>query len=263
MRTTRRPHDLVAGADVTFGQHAQVEPRAVVGDQQRRQPRLAHPHADPETGHPRLGDLELRLTDPQPVADADLVVCETFDGEVLPERAALEVVTTEELLPVPVGLDLVDEHGALLPAVPCEVALPVAVDVEAPHHPRPVDRALPHAGVHGAAAPGHVLRHPDVEGQQGRHQAPPRLCPRLVGVILVDPGQSSRGVRDHPPAAHRRAVAAPGSPRRGRSDRGSRRQVVDGRRGGWAGGAGEAGGAGGVPAHPAPARAAAAGRWRG
>ena len=64
---------------------------------------------------------------------------------------------------MPVGLDLVDEHGALLAAVPGQVALPVAVDVEPADHLRPVDRALPDAGVDGPAAPGDVLRHPDVD----------------------------------------------------------------------------------------------------
>ena len=115
----------------------------MVGDQQRRELRLPHPHPHAEAGDARLGDLELGLTDAVAVADADLVVAESLDGEVLPERAVLEVVAAEELLPVPVGLDLVDEYGALLAAVPGQVALPVALDVEAADHPRPGHRALP------------------------------------------------------------------------------------------------------------------------
>ena len=76
-------------------EHAEVEPRTVVGDQQRRQPRLRHPHGDPEAGHPRLRHLDLGLADPVAVADADLVVGEPVDGEVLPEGAELEVVAPE------------------------------------------------------------------------------------------------------------------------------------------------------------------------
>jgi hypothetical protein len=46
-----------------------------------------------------------------------------------------EVVAAEMPLPVVVGLDLVVEHGAVLAAVTVGVALSVAVDVEAAHHP--------------------------------------------------------------------------------------------------------------------------------
>ena len=98
---------------------------------------------------------------------------EALDREVLPEGAVLEVVAFEELLPVPVRLDLVDEDGADLPTVPSQVALPVTVDVQPAHHPRPGDRALPDSRVHGPAAPGHVLRHPDVDRQQCRHRLAP------------------------------------------------------------------------------------------
>ena len=138
VRAASGADDLVAGGDVALGQDAQVEPRTVVGDQQRRELRLPHPHPHPEAGDARLGDLELRLTDPVAITDADLVVAESLDGEVLPERAVLQVVASEELLPVPVGLDLVDEYGALLAAVPGQVTLPVAVDVQAADQARPV-----------------------------------------------------------------------------------------------------------------------------
>ena len=54
---------------------------------QGRQLRLTHPHRDAEAGDPRLGDLELRLADDVPVADADLVVGQAVDSEILAERA--------------------------------------------------------------------------------------------------------------------------------------------------------------------------------
>jgi hypothetical protein len=66
---------------------------------------------------PGLSDLELGLAGAVPVADADLVVREAVDGQVLPELAVAEVIPPEVLLPVPVGLDLVDQYGALLAAV--------------------------------------------------------------------------------------------------------------------------------------------------
>ena len=216
-------HDLVAGPDLPFDDHTQVEARAVVGDEQGRHSRLAEPHADPEAGDPRLGDLELGVTDAVAVADADLVVAEPFDGEVLAELAELEVVPAEVLLPVAIGLDLVDEHCPLLAAVPVEVALTVAVDVEPAHHPRPVDRPLPDAGVHGVALPADVLRQADVHRQQARH--PPLLSlgsrsgshARCLVAPANDPGRrtgarSGTGPAGPPGSRHRqRRVPRPRS----------------------------------------------------
>jgi hypothetical protein len=127
-------------------------------DQQRRQLGLAQPHADPVAGHAGLGNLKLRLAYPVPVSDTYLVVREPVDCEVLPELAVAEVVAAEMLLPVPVRLDLVDQHGPLLAAVTFEVPLPVAVDVQPAHHDRPVHRFLPNTGVHSLALPGDIAR---------------------------------------------------------------------------------------------------------
>src|SRR5262245_32875947 len=99
---------------MALGDDAQVETRTVVSDQKGRKLWLPHAHPHPETGDARLGDLERGLADAIAVADAHLVVTEAVDGEVLPEGAVLEVVAAEVLLPVPVGVDLVDEHRPLL-----------------------------------------------------------------------------------------------------------------------------------------------------
>ena len=126
--------DLVAGLDVPLADHAHVEAGPVVADQQRGQVGLAEAQPDPVAGDPGLGDLELRLADPVPVPDAHLVVGQAVDGEVLPELAVHEVVAPEVLLPVLVGLDLVDQYGPLLAAVSVQVALAVPVDVEPADH---------------------------------------------------------------------------------------------------------------------------------
>ena len=68
-------------------EHPQVKSGPVVADQQRGQLRLAEPQANPVAGHPGLGDLELGLPDPVPVADAHLVVGQAVDSEVLAELA--------------------------------------------------------------------------------------------------------------------------------------------------------------------------------
>ena len=79
-------------------------------------------HADPDAvaGDARLRDFEDGGADLVAVADADLVVAESFDGEVLAELSVDEVVSSELAFPVAVGVDLVDEDGALLAAVPGE-----------------------------------------------------------------------------------------------------------------------------------------------
>ena len=103
------------------------------------------------------------------VADADLVVAEPFDGEVLAELSVDEVVACELAFPVPIGLDLIDEHRSLLAAVPGEIALTVAVDVELAHAAGTRDGVLEDAGEDRPPLPGHVLRHADVDGHEGAH----------------------------------------------------------------------------------------------
>jgi hypothetical protein len=74
--------------------------------------------------------LESSGADLVPVADADLIVAKSFDSEILVELTVDEVVSAELAFPVPIGVDLVDEHGALLAAVPRPIALAVALDVQ-------------------------------------------------------------------------------------------------------------------------------------
>jgi len=109
-----------------------------VAGEQGGHPRLVQADADLEAGDPRLGDLQDRAAHAQPVADAHLVVGEPGDGEVLPEDPVAVQDPAQLALPVAVGLQLVDEHGPLLAAVPDEVGLRVTVDVRpADPHPTP------------------------------------------------------------------------------------------------------------------------------
>ena len=83
--------------------------------QQCRQFGLAEAHADAVAGNPWLRYLELGVADPVTVADTDLAVGQAIDSEVLTELAVAEVVPAEVPRPVPVGLNLIDENGALSP----------------------------------------------------------------------------------------------------------------------------------------------------
>src|SRR6187200_665638 len=98
-----------------------------MGDEQRRDARVVHADPDAIAGDARLRDLEDGGANPETVADADLVVAQPLDGEVLAELPIDEVVSTELSLPVAVGVALVDEHGPLLAPVPGQIALAVTV----------------------------------------------------------------------------------------------------------------------------------------
>src|SRR5260370_36161486 len=94
-------HDFVAGADLAFLQHAQVEPRPSARCQQGRHPGLVHPNADAITGNARLRDLEQRAAYLITVSDADGIVGQPSDGEVLAQLSEDELAPPQLLIPVP------------------------------------------------------------------------------------------------------------------------------------------------------------------
>ncbi len=137
---------VVTGPHVALLEHAQVEARAAVGHEERGHAWLVHPDAESVAGDSRLADLEQRRADAVPVADADFVIAEPVDGEVLAELAEAEVVALHELLPVAVRVELVHVHSPVHASVPVEVALAVTVDVQTPNAaalPRPPSSKFP------------------------------------------------------------------------------------------------------------------------
>jgi hypothetical protein len=167
--TRRQLYDLVPGLHVALLEYAEVEARAVVGDEQGGDARIIHANPDPVAGHARLRDLKYGRPNPVAVADADLIVGEPLDREVLAELPVDEVASPELAFPVPVGLDLVDEHGALLATVAREIALTVPLDVQLTHVARTADRILEDAREHSPPLPGHIPRHADVHGNEPPH----------------------------------------------------------------------------------------------
>src|SRR5438477_12774528 len=120
-------YDFVAGADLAFLQHAEVEPRSSARCQQCRHPGFVHPNADAIAGNARLSDLEQRAADLITVADAHGTVGQSFDREVLAKLSVDEVGPLQLLLPIAVRFDLVDEDGSLFTPVPGQVALTVSL----------------------------------------------------------------------------------------------------------------------------------------
>jgi hypothetical protein len=161
--------DVVAGADITFSQHAQIEARAVVRNDQCRHARLVHANPQPETRHSRLCDLEQRRADAVAVSDAHFVVGQALHREILAKLAQNEVVAMKILLPVVVALDLVYEDGAMLTAVTVSISLIIAVDVDPPHQSPPLNGMLPDRRAHDLTVPGDIFRHTHIYGNHARH----------------------------------------------------------------------------------------------
>src|SRR6185295_1397628 len=131
-------------------------------------PRLVHADADAVAGHARLRHLEQRAPDPVAVVDADFVIRQAFDGEVLAELPESEVAPAQLPLPVAVAIDLVDEDGPMLTAVADEVALSIAIQIEPPRHSPPHDGALPHRRMDRLSLPSDIVRKTDVNRQEPR-----------------------------------------------------------------------------------------------
>jgi hypothetical protein len=123
-------YDVIARANFPFLQHAKVESWPVMFYEQRRHTRLVHADADAEARHARLRYFKYRATDAVSIADADLVIGKSLDGEVFSELAVDEVVTPEKAFPVAIGAHLVDENGALFPAVTGEIGLRISINIE-------------------------------------------------------------------------------------------------------------------------------------
>ena len=161
--------DLLAGFDFPFADDPAVETRPPMGDEQCRHPGLPDPNPRAVTGDSRLSDLEYRLADLVAITDADLVVGQAVHRQVLAEVSRPQVVPVEFLGPVPVRVELIDQDRAVLPAVPTQIPLAVAVDVEPAHHARAVHRLLPQTAVDRPVVPLDVLGQPNVHGRQRRH----------------------------------------------------------------------------------------------
>src|SRR5437660_797484 len=141
----------------------------------------------------RLGHLEEGTPDAIAVANADLVIRQSFDGEVLAELPVAEVTAAQPLLPVSIRFNLIDEARSLLATVAAEIALPVTFDIEQPDAPPPLHRLLPDARVHGLSTPLDVARQPDVDREQSGHPQGSSLRAYSARALLAPAGVSARG----------------------------------------------------------------------
>jgi hypothetical protein len=68
------------------------------------------------------------------------------------------------MLPVVVGIELVDHYGAIGAAVPLEVTLSVTFDIQVTYLSWAGDGDFPDGGADGLSAPGNVSGEADVQG---------------------------------------------------------------------------------------------------
>ena len=161
--TRRDLHDLVAGFDLSLLEDAEVEAGSAMGDQQCGHLRLVHADADAVAGDTRLRHFEQSTTDPVMIADAHRIIGKSFNGEVLAELPIDEVAAAEPVLPIAVRADLIDKNGPMLPAVPGQIALPVTLDVQPPHHPPTLNGSLPDRGMDRPSLPRDVARQTHID----------------------------------------------------------------------------------------------------
>ena len=134
--------DLIPGFHLAFLKNAEIETGPAVRDQQRGHLRFVHADTDAVTSDARLCHFKQRAADPVAVANADLPVRKAVDREVLPELSVGEIIAAKLALPIAIGVDLIDENGAVLAAVPNQVSLPIAIDIETADRARRLERGL-------------------------------------------------------------------------------------------------------------------------
>ncbi len=163
LRTLCHSDNFIAGAHLALFEHTEIEPGALMRHEQGRHPGLIHAYADTVARHARLGDFEQRSADPIAVADAHLAVGQALDGKILSELSEAEIISLQFTFPIVIRIHLVDENGAMLSTVTMQVALRIAVNVEAPDHALSHDRVLPYGRVDDLPAPCNLAGKADVD----------------------------------------------------------------------------------------------------
>jgi hypothetical protein len=154
--------DFVTGLQLAFFKNPTIKTRPAVRDQQRGHLRFVQTNTDAIAGDARLRDFEQHAANPIAVADAHVAVGQPVNGKVFPELPIRKVISAELLLPELIRLDLIDENRPLLAPMPGEIALSIAIDVEAARHATALNRALPDTGVNSLVSPRDVTRHANI-----------------------------------------------------------------------------------------------------
>jgi hypothetical protein len=109
-----------------------------------------------------LRDLEQGAADLKTIANANGIVGQPFNGEVLAELSVNEVGPLQLLRPVAIGFELVNEDGSLLTPMAAEICLTISVQIQPSHPAAAMDRTFPDCGAHRSPLPRDIVRKPDV-----------------------------------------------------------------------------------------------------
>src|SRR4051794_28842508 len=155
-------HDGVSGGNLSFLKNTKIESGSMMFHEKGWHSRLVHPDANPVTSHTRLTNLEDGAANPKLVPDADFLIEKSFYCEIFAKLPEDKIVASKNALPVSVGFDLIDEDSALFSAVPGEIALAVAIDVQFAHEATAFDGILPDRCANGLAIPRDISRKPNI-----------------------------------------------------------------------------------------------------
>jgi len=155
-------YNVITRANFSFLQHPKVESWPVMFYEQRCHPPFIHADADAVARYAGLRCFKYRTTDAVSISDAHLVIRKSLDGEVFSELAETKIAAAQESLPVMVRVHLVDEYGAVLATVTCEIGLRVTIDIESAHHSPSCNRRFPDCGSDCFSVPCHVARKADI-----------------------------------------------------------------------------------------------------
>src|SRR5215831_12721051 len=104
------------------------------------------------------------------IANAHFSIRQSLDCKILSELAIGKVVSTELILPIAIGFDLVDKDCPVFAAMPRQISLAVAIDVEPSRHVSALNRRLPDGGVDGFPLPLDVAWQAHIYREQPRHR---------------------------------------------------------------------------------------------
>jgi hypothetical protein len=97
--------------------------------QEGRHPRLVQSDAHAVTRHAGLGYFEERGANPVAIAYAHLIVGQAFHCKILAELPERKITAPEVMLPIAIGIQLVDQYRAVLSSMPRKIPLSVAIHV--------------------------------------------------------------------------------------------------------------------------------------
>jgi hypothetical protein len=102
------------------------------------------------------------------VTNAHFPVRQAIDSEVLAELSVGEIVAAKLALPIAIGVNLVNQNGTVLAAVPNQVSLPIPINIKPADYPSALNWSFPDGGVDGLPLPGDILREAHVYIKQAR-----------------------------------------------------------------------------------------------